>query len=86
MRKSTILLLLFNLVLPFIPRVRAVSRLRLSALQVGLAPASRGLTNDESYLLRDTVQYILEDLLLRNSPNRKTQISSPQVTQELGAK
>lgn len=57
-----------------------MSRLRLSSLRVGLAPASRGLTTDESYLLRDTVQYILEDLLLRNSPHRNTPSDWPDIT------
>mmetsp|Transcript_7721 Transcript_7721/g.18587 ORF Transcript_7721/g.18587 Transcript_7721/m.18587 type:complete len:499 (+) Transcript_7721:81-1577(+) len=79
MKKSLILSYLSSFLL-LLPHVRAVSRLRLTALRVGLAPASRGLTNEESYLLRDTVQYILEDLMLRNSPNRQTPSDWPDIT------
>ncbi|KAL3944455.1 MAG: hypothetical protein SGBAC_001483 [Bacillariaceae sp.] len=79
MKNSVILAYLFSF-LVLLPHVRAVSRLRLNALRVGLAPASRGLTNEESYVLRDTVQYILEDLLLRNSPNRQTPSDWPDIT------
>ncbi|CAJ1933549.1 unnamed protein product [Cylindrotheca closterium] len=71
----------FLLLLLLLPQhVRAVSRLRLTGLRVGLAPASRGLTNEESYLLRDTVQIILEDMLLRNSPNRRTPNDWPDIS------
>jgi len=79
MKKSSLSLWLSSFLIIIIPHVRAVSRLRLNALRVGLAPASRGLTNNESYLLRDTVQYILEDLLLRNSPNRRTPSDWPDI-------
>jgi len=74
------LLLRVLCLLLIISQVRAVSRLRLSAVRIGLSPASRGLATGESYLLRDTVQYILEDLLLRNSPNKQTPSSWPDIT------
>lgn len=58
----------------YVPTVLAYSRLQLNGLSIGIGPFSRMLTNEETGVLAQTVQMLLETYLSRNSPDK---ISTP---------